>query len=87
MNVDQITDFAHRAMSVAAMLAVPILLVCLIVGLVVSIFETATQVHEQALAFVTKIAAVIMLLAIMGGWMVLQLQSFTREIFTAISNL
>lgn len=87
MNEGQIVDLAHRAMYVAAEVAVPVLLLCLIVGLIISIFETATQIHEQALAFVPKLVAVIVLLVIMGGWMASMLEGFTREIFKAISQM
>jgi flagellar biosynthetic protein FliQ len=87
MSETQIVDLAQRAMYVASITAVPILLVCLVVGLIVSMFETATQIHEQALAFVPKVIAVILLLVVIGGWMVSEIESFTREIFSTISQM
>jgi flagellar biosynthetic protein FliQ len=87
MNQDQIIDLTHRAMYIAALLGIPVLAICLIVGLVIAVFETATQIHEQALAFVPKVVAVILFLAIMGNWMVGQLESFTREVFSKIANM
>lgn len=86
MDQSQIVDIAHRAMYVASVIAVPILLLCLVVGLIVSIFETATQIHEQALAFVPKIVAVVLLLVLAGGWMMNQLEDFTREVFNLIAQ-
>ncbi|AVQ97510.1 flagellar type III secretion system protein FliQ [Ethanoligenens harbinense] len=70
----------------AAMLGIPLLVVCLVVGLVVSIFETATQIHEQSLNFLPKLVAVLIVLLVAGGWMVSQLSSFTREVFQAIAG-
>ena len=87
MGESQIIDLTHRAMYIASVTAVPVLLVCLVVGLVVSMFETATQIHEQALTFVSKMVAVVVLLAIIGGWMTNQIEDFTREVFKIISQL
>ena len=86
MDQGQIVDIAHRAIFVASVITVPILLLCLVVGLIVSMFETATQIHEQALAFVPKVVAVVLLLVIMGGWMVSEIEGFTREVFTMIAQ-
>ena len=87
MNNGQIIDIAQRAMYVAAVIGGPILVACLVVGLIVSIFETATQIHEQSLSFVPKIVVVLLLLAVAGGWMVAKLSDFTREIFTAVARM
>ena len=83
----QIIDIAQRAIYMAAILIIPILLVCLIVGVIISIFQSATQIHEQTLTFVPKVIAVLILLAVAGGWFVSQLESFTREVFTLITQL
>lgn len=87
MNVTQIAELAHRTLIMAAMLGIPLLVVCLVVGLVVSIFETATQIHEQSLNFLPKLVAVLIVLLVAGGWMVSQLSSFTREVFQAIAGM
>ena len=87
MDETQIVDLAHSAMYIASVTALPILIVCLVVGLIVSIFETITQIHEQSLTFVPKVIAVVLLIAIMGGWMVSELEGFTREIFAVIAKL
>lgn len=87
MNIAQISTIAHRALVVAATVGIPLLLVCLAVGLIISIFETATQIHEQSLNFLPKLVAVLVVLLVAGGWMVGQLSSFTREIFSAIAGI
>ena len=86
MNQGQIIDIAQRAMYVAAVTTIPILLVCLVIGIIVSIFQAVTQIHEQSLAFVPKIVVVLVLLAFAGNWLVAQLASFTREVFSAITR-
>jgi flagellar biosynthetic protein FliQ len=86
MNQGQIIDIAQRAMYVAAVTTIPILLVCLVIGIIVSIFQAVTQIHEQSLAFVPKIVVVLVLLAFAGNWLVGQLASFTREVFSAITR-
>jgi flagellar biosynthetic protein FliQ len=87
MNEATIQLLATRAMYVAVMLALPLLIACLSIGIVVSIFQAVTQIHEQSLSFVPKVVAVIALLAIIGSWMAGQLESFTREIFNALSQM
>lgn len=86
MNQGQIIDIAQRAMYVASVTTIPILLVCLVIGIIVSIFQAVTQIHEQSLAFVPKIVVVLVLLAFAGNWLVGQLASFTREVFSAITH-
>jgi len=87
MNEAAIQMLATRAMYMAVILALPLLVACLSIGIVVSIFQAVTQIHEQSLSFVPKVIAVLALLAIIGSWMVGQLESFTREIFNAITQI
>jgi flagellar biosynthetic protein FliQ len=87
MNEATIQLLATRAMYMAVILALPLLVACLAIGIVVSIFQAVTQIHEQSLSFVPKVIAVLALLAIIGSWMVGQLESFTREIFNALSQI
>lgn len=87
MNEGQILGLVGRATYIASLVGIPILVVCLLAGLVVAIFEATTQIHEQAMTFVPKIVAVVILLAAAGNWMISQLLSFTREVFHAISQM
>lgn len=87
MDINQIFDITRRAIYISAVVSAPILIICLIVGIVISIFQAATQIHEQSLSFVPKIIIVLVLLVIAGNWMVGQLSDFTREVFTLIGNL
>lgn len=87
MNTSQIIDITRRAIYVATLVSAPVLIICLVVGIVISIFQAATQIHEQSLSFVPKIIVVVILLVVAGNWMVNQLSDFTREAFNLITNL
>lgn len=87
MNTGEIGAIAGRAMYVAMEIAVPLLLLCLIIGVIVSIFQATTQIHEQSLAFVPKLVAMIAMILILGSWMIGQLETFTREVFNKIAAM
>ena len=59
----------------------PVLLTGLVVGIVVSVFQAATQVHELTLTFVPKIVAMLVMLLLVGPWMLQRLVEFAREMF------
>ena len=65
-------------------IAAPILIVALVVGLIVSILQATTSIQEQTLTFVPKIAAILAVLAILGGWMLNHLAQYTRTLFELI---
>lgn len=87
MDLSGVTQMAARTVYMAAVLTVPLLLICLAVGIVISIFQATTQIHEQSLSFVPKVAVVVLFLAVAGPWMVRQLLSFTREAFAKIAGM
>lgn len=68
-------------------LSAPILLVSMVVGLVIAIFQTTTSLQEQTLTFVPKMLAIFLVLIIFAGWMVQTLVDYTREIFGFIVRL
>ncbi len=65
-------------------LSAPILLTALVVGLAVSILQATTSIQEQTLSFVPKIAAIMLVLALLGGWMFTHLAEYTRRLFELI---
>lgn len=87
MNETAIQLLATRAMYMAVMLSLPLLVACLSIGIVVSLFQAVTQIHEQSLSFVPKVIAVLAILAMIGSWMVGQLEAFTREVFNALTRI
>ena len=81
MSADQIIDVFRDGIGVAIRLGAPILLLCMLVGVVVAILQAVTQVHEQSISLVIKLVVVVMILAVGGGWMLESLQEYTYSIF------
>lgn len=80
-------DIGRQAVEMVLMLAAPMLLAALVVGLLVSIFQAATQINEQTMTFVPKIVAVLASLLLFAPWMIRMMTTFTQQIFTAISSV
>lgn len=76
-----------RAIVVATELLLPVLIVSLVVGVTISLVQAATQVQEMTLSFAPKLAAIAVVLLVMGPWMIGQLVDFTRELFTILPQL
>ena len=77
-----VLDIMREAVVVMMKVSAPMLLVALIIGLVVSIFQTATSIQEQTLAFIPKIVGVFIALVVFGSWMLAILTTFMTEIFS-----
>lgn len=69
------------------MLSAPVLLVALVVGLVVAIFQATTSIQEQTLTFVPKIMAILGVLALLGSWMFASLRDYTINLFSLIPQM
>lgn len=80
-------DIGRQAVEMVLLLAAPMLLSALVIGLFVSIFQAATQINEQTMTFVPKIVAVLASLLLFAPWMIRQMTTFTQQIFTAISTV
>ena len=87
MSQDGVINLAMQAMELAFKVAMPLLLVALVVGLVVSIFQAVTQIQEQTLSFIPKIAGLAVVLVVAGPWMLGQLLSWTEELYGQIPKL
>ncbi|MEP0765514.1 MAG: flagellar biosynthesis protein FliQ [Fimbriimonadia bacterium] len=77
-------DIGRNALLVAMMLSMPILAAGLVVGLTISVLQAITQVQEMTLSYVPKIIAVVIVLAIFGGWMLNKIVTFTVQTFSNI---
>lgn len=87
MSISEINSVFQNAMVAAIKLAAPILIVSVVVGLVVSILQAATQIHEQTLSFVPKLIAIALVLVILGPWMLETLNDFAIYIFNQATML
>ncbi|SDB99615.1 flagellar biosynthetic protein FliQ [Variovorax sp. CF079] len=76
-----------QAIHVSLLLGAPLLLVALVVGLVISIFQAATQINEATLSFIPKLLAVFAVLVIAGPWMLGQIVDYMRTLFSSIPQL
>jgi flagellar biosynthesis protein FliQ len=87
MSQDQVISLCVSAMELAMKIALPMLLVGLVVGLLVSIFQAVTQIQEQTLSFIPKIAGLAVVLVVAGPWMLGQLLTWTEELYGSIPKL
>ena len=86
MDTTMAIDLMRDAMGVAIKLASPMLVLSMLVGVVVAIFQAVTQIHEQTISFVLKLIVVISVLLLGGGWMLDTLKDYTLEIFSLIGS-
>ncbi len=87
MNQDTVVNLASQAMSLALKIAGPLLLVALIAGLVISIFQAVTQIQEQSLTLIPKIVGVAAVIVLLGPWMLGQLVAYTAALYTSIPTM
>jgi len=86
MDQGTVINLAQQALLIVLYVSAPMLGLSLIVGLAVSIFQAATQIHEQTLAFIPKILAVIVAVAIFGSWMLRILIEYTQNLYLDINQ-
>ena len=85
ITVEAVTDIARDAIYTMIITSAPLLLVSLIVGLIVSIFQTVTSIQEQTLTFVPKILAVFITIMISGSWMLNNMSGFMVDLWSNFS--
>ena len=85
MTVSDVTAIASDALFLIIKVSGPILLVSLIVGLIISIFQTVTSIQEQTLTFVPKIIAVFLTLILLGNWVLTQITEFMNRLWSNFS--
>ena len=82
---DAVLDIARSAVYTIVMVSAPLLLVSLIVGLIISIFQTVTSIQEQTLTFVPKILAVFLTLLLVGSWMLNSMIELVTDLWSNFS--
>ena len=85
MTVSDITEIISQAMYVIIITSAPPLLISMIIGLLVSIFQTVTSIQEQTLTFVPKLRAIFLVLIIFGGWMLGNMTDYMKNLWADFS--
>lgn len=85
MSVDDVVAIANTALYLVIKTSIPVLLVSLVIGLVVSIFQTVTSIQEQTLTFVPKIVGVFVAIMLLGHWMLTEMTDFMVNLWTNFS--
>lgn len=86
MTPEFVISFARQSIELALFIAMPMLLVGLVVGLTVSIFQAATQIQEMTLSFIPKIISIFITLIVAFPWIMDKIIGFTRDIFLNFPN-
>ncbi len=87
MNADTVMSLGTQALQMTLLLAAPLLIAALVTGLVVSIFQAATQINEMTLSFIPKLVAIFATMVIAGPWMLALLVDYMRRLLESIPHL
>ncbi|WP_110651090.1 flagellar biosynthesis protein FliQ [Salinicola peritrichatus] len=87
MTPEMVMSLAYQGMKLTLMMAAPLLLTALLIGLLVSLFQAATQINEMTLSFIPKILGVFAALTLSGSWLIQMLSNFTTELLTNIPQM
>jgi flagellar biosynthesis protein FliQ len=87
MNQDTVVNLASQAMTLGLKVAGPMLIAALAIGLAVSIFQAVTQIQEQSLSLIPKIAGIAVVIVVLGPWMLGQLVSYTASLYASIPSM
>jgi flagellar biosynthetic protein FliQ len=87
MTPQTVMTIGQRALEMTLMLAAPMLLTGLVIGLLVGIFQAATQINEMTLSFIPKLMGIAAALVLLGPWMLKELVSYTRMLIESIPSL
>jgi flagellar biosynthetic protein FliQ len=87
MTEAYLLSLAQNAMTITLILAGPVLAVSLIIGIIVSLIQAATQINEATLTFVPKVIGIGAIMLLLGSWMLQQIVSFTTNLYNTLPNL
>ena len=87
MTNGEVADLMYKVFIMALQLGGPVLVVSMAVGIIISIHQAATQIHEQTLTFVPKLLVIAIILVFTGSNMLQSLQDFTKEVFALITAI
>lgn len=87
MTPESVITIGQQALEVTILVSAPLLLAALAVGLLVSVFQAATQINEMTLSFIPKLLVMFIVLVVAGPWMLNLLMDYTRRLFSSIPGL
>ncbi len=87
MTIGFIKTLLQRGVLQVLMIASPLLISALVIGLIVAILQATTSIQEQTLVFVPKVVVILVVLALLGGWMFTSLGDYTRQLFNMIPSM
>ncbi len=87
MNQDVVVNLAMEAMQLALKVGGPILIVGLVIGLLISVFQAVTQIQEQTLSFIPKVIGLAAVVIVGGPWMLGQMLGYTAQLWSAIPSM
>lgn len=87
MTQGEVMEILQGGLVVALKLTAPLLIVSIVVGLIIAIFQAATQIHEQTLTFVPKLFAIALVLLLLGSWMMTVMSDYVNQIFTRFAAI
>jgi flagellar biosynthetic protein FliQ len=87
MTPETVMTIGQHALELTLLLAAPLLLVALLVGLMIGVFQAATQINEMTLSFIPKLRAIAATLLIAGPWMLKMVVDYTRDLFQSLPQL
>lgn len=87
MTQEAVLSLAQSALVVTVILAAPVLLVSMVIGLLVSIFQAVTSINEMTLTFIPKVVGIFVALLVLGPWMMATFLGFTRGLFLQLATL
>ena len=87
MTPEAVMTFGRQAIEMTLILSGPLLLAALAIGLIISIFQAATQINEQTLSFIPKLLGMFMVLILAGPWMLQMMVDYIRRLFESIPQL
>lgn len=87
MTPETVVSLGRQAIEIALLLSGPLLLAALVIGLVVSIFQAATQINEATLSFIPKLVGTFLVLILAGPWMLQLIVDYIRQLFERIPQL
>jgi len=87
VTLDQVISIGKETIGTTLLVAAPSLVISIVVGLLISIFQATTQIHDQTLSFVPKILAVMLSMMVFGGWMLKVVIDFTQRLLENLPGL